>query len=357
MPASQKRIKANRRNAKKSTGPRTKEGKQRSSQNAKAPTLDSLLPPAERHSKEFMTLLIQFRIDLRPQGMTQEAAVERIATLYWKLRRLQYGEFDLTRAIVTENARANRLQAIVDDDSDYLDKLGEQDRKAHEARKNDDPVDAPPHEWYFAAMACGSKELIWSQKYELQLQRSFNQSLREYQRLRKFAREEGLERDADPQEQFIDDGEKLVEFKTITRLKTEYDDAAKSVTVEETIKNEAKEEDDAGSSVGAAGPSRPSSPAVDERLGTAVLTEGDGDSRRSEESSENEAKEGMSSQVKDQPRDSVRSLTLPRTSVSNSEQRTREPKQSRAEGAGDPPDAARSKHRAMNDEPIHREMQ
>lgn len=83
-----KQVEANRKNATRSTGPRTAEGKQRSSFNAlshgmtaKAPTLPTE-DPAE--FEEFRRCLT---VDLAPSGALEERLVDEIASLTWRLRR------------------------------------------------------------------------------------------------------------------------------------------------------------------------------------------------------------------------------------------------------------------------------
>ena len=86
---SEKQRKANRQNAKNSTGPRTDEGKQRTSQNALKHGLlarDAVLPgedPAvfDRHFRDFEDTI-------EPQNALEFALVRQIADAEWRLRRL-----------------------------------------------------------------------------------------------------------------------------------------------------------------------------------------------------------------------------------------------------------------------------
>ena len=87
--ATKAQINANRNNAKKSTGPRTDEGKQRISQNALKHGLlarDAVLPgedPAvfDRHFRDFEDTI-------EPQNALEFALVRQIADAEWRLRRL-----------------------------------------------------------------------------------------------------------------------------------------------------------------------------------------------------------------------------------------------------------------------------
>jgi hypothetical protein len=86
--ATQKQIDANRLNAEKSTGPKTAEGKARSSRNALKHGLlaEGALLPGESRSdyQAFAEALIE---ELDPHGPLEERLVERIADCAWRLRR------------------------------------------------------------------------------------------------------------------------------------------------------------------------------------------------------------------------------------------------------------------------------
>jgi len=91
MATSKKQILANRRNAKKSTGPKTKQGKLTTSKNAIQHGLD-----AEKFVVigEKINDLIEFRdrlIDhLKPQGIHEEIVVSKMIDVAIRLRRLEY---------------------------------------------------------------------------------------------------------------------------------------------------------------------------------------------------------------------------------------------------------------------------
>ena len=93
---SEKKIEANRRNAKLSTGPRTEDGKNRSRYNA---IKHGIFSKDVLHSegfgkedtKEFDDLLTMLLEDRKPVGVLEEVLVERIAVCLWRLKRaLQY---------------------------------------------------------------------------------------------------------------------------------------------------------------------------------------------------------------------------------------------------------------------------
>src|SRR5918999_819432 len=88
MATSQKRIEANRANARRSTGPRTARGKRASSRNALAHGLTSraaLLPGDD--PEEYRRFVHSMLRELDPHGPMQEELVGEIANLTWKLRR------------------------------------------------------------------------------------------------------------------------------------------------------------------------------------------------------------------------------------------------------------------------------
>jgi len=85
--SSARRIEANRRNAKKSTGPKTALGKTSSSWNSTRHGLLSKRLPilVGRSKKNFARLLSNLRQDLAPVGTLEEVLVEKMAQEYWRL--------------------------------------------------------------------------------------------------------------------------------------------------------------------------------------------------------------------------------------------------------------------------------
>ena len=84
---------SNKKNAQKSTGPRTEEGKKTSSRNSMSHGLfcDALV--LEGESQQAMEFLRQQYIrSLRPQDLLELQLVDRIVAASWKLRRLQESE-------------------------------------------------------------------------------------------------------------------------------------------------------------------------------------------------------------------------------------------------------------------------
>ena len=92
-----KKIATNRRNALRSTGPRTPEGKRAVRWNALKHGLlarEVVIPVGEgkENPDDFRNLLAQLRDDLQPAGVLEEILVEKIAVCYWRLRRVLRSE-------------------------------------------------------------------------------------------------------------------------------------------------------------------------------------------------------------------------------------------------------------------------
>ena len=81
--------KANRQNAKKSTGPRTPEGKARSSQNALKHGLlarDAVM--ADEDPADYDRLFCEFEDNLHPKNVLEFALIRQVANAEWRLRRI-----------------------------------------------------------------------------------------------------------------------------------------------------------------------------------------------------------------------------------------------------------------------------
>jgi hypothetical protein len=103
MATSKKQVAANRRNAKKSTGPRTPEGKAVVGRNAITHGLhasDTIIdsPHLQEDRSEYEDLVAQLVDELKPVGSMQEHLVLKIANCMWRYR----------RAIKAETAHVNR---------------------------------------------------------------------------------------------------------------------------------------------------------------------------------------------------------------------------------------------------------
>ncbi|MEK7406133.1 MAG: hypothetical protein AAB225_13585, partial [Acidobacteriota bacterium] len=87
--SSEQKVQANRRDARRSTGPKTPEGKAVVSVNAQKHGLVSraiVLP--EENRQEFQELLEGFRSQFQPQNPAEEFLVRQMAAADWRLRRI-----------------------------------------------------------------------------------------------------------------------------------------------------------------------------------------------------------------------------------------------------------------------------
>ena len=96
-PTSAAKIKSNRKNSLKSTGPRTIQGKNKARWNclqhgllAKSAIID--LGDRKENREDMQHLIEQLRNDYRPTGTIEEMLIEKIATCYWRLRRCHQAE-------------------------------------------------------------------------------------------------------------------------------------------------------------------------------------------------------------------------------------------------------------------------
>jgi hypothetical protein len=114
MSTSPERLAANAANAQHSTGPRTPEGRARSSQNARTHGLtarDVVIAPDER--EEFEQLLNDYQADVKPQGGIQQSLFDDLVAAAWNLRRIRRMEVracsDTTRSAVQLEKDLDRL--------------------------------------------------------------------------------------------------------------------------------------------------------------------------------------------------------------------------------------------------------
>jgi hypothetical protein len=112
---SPKQLEANRRNAQRSTGPRTPAGKERVKFNALRHGLlakSVILPIRSRSEKQnhFDALLAQLIDELKPVGILEDMLVEKIAVSYWRLRRALRAE----AGEICDNIRDSRRYQFTD---------------------------------------------------------------------------------------------------------------------------------------------------------------------------------------------------------------------------------------------------
>ena len=196
--ASKRQIDANRRNAQRSTGPRTAAGKARSSANALRHGLTAakamVLP--DESAEAFERFRDGVAADLDPQGMLQAALAQRIATLLWRLDRAARLEAELflhgqlvarrdrLHASAQREAFEHLLRAgreatgeAVDEDAEAI--LDEATRMINEQIRAEAPSAKILVE--YEASARIHERLA---RHEGALQRALNRTLDEYRRLR-----------------------------------------------------------------------------------------------------------------------------------------------------------------------------
>ena len=108
-PISEARLAANRANARRSTGPRTAEGKARSSQNARKYGFisESLAAQELEDSADFASHHEDLRHCYKPQDEIQAASVLQIATLQWRIDRLARFESGMWGLALSRGAEAH----------------------------------------------------------------------------------------------------------------------------------------------------------------------------------------------------------------------------------------------------------
>jgi hypothetical protein len=114
--ASKKQVAANKANAKKSTGPKTPEGKAKSSKNALKHGVLSEMTVSEKEDEGiFNALLSKLILEHQPETETELVLVERLAGLIWRERRLLFAEktaIDTLETTFTEILRGQEMPSF-----------------------------------------------------------------------------------------------------------------------------------------------------------------------------------------------------------------------------------------------------
>jgi hypothetical protein len=99
--SSKKRIAANRRNAKKSTGPKTSAGKAKSAQNATTHglTAQRQVVLADEDPTAFNELRVELHLELAPGSQFEKLLVDRIVAVQWRLGRVPAVEAELLTSL------------------------------------------------------------------------------------------------------------------------------------------------------------------------------------------------------------------------------------------------------------------
>ena len=111
------KLESNRRNARRSTGPRTPEGKLVSSQNSlRHGVLSKQVTLADEDAEEFSEFCARMTDQLAPDGPLEELLVERVTVSAWGLRRIVRLEASVI-GLRTREARADLSESRQDGDS------------------------------------------------------------------------------------------------------------------------------------------------------------------------------------------------------------------------------------------------
>ncbi len=104
---------ANRRNALKSTGPKTPEGKAAIRMNALRHGLRArtVVLPGE-DGDEFHQLCDDLEVEWQPQSRTEQFYLEQMAVSQWKLNRMELGEADLCKETITARTYISLLDLL-----------------------------------------------------------------------------------------------------------------------------------------------------------------------------------------------------------------------------------------------------
>ena len=132
---------ANRRNARKSTGPKTPEGKAAVRQNALKHGLLSqevLLPDEDEEALQ--ELDDRLRTELQPAGELESLLVDRIIAAYWRLRRLGRVEAGIFDWELYEELAERAEQEVRAQESTWVDRLEASDTEVIDERKHREAV-------------------------------------------------------------------------------------------------------------------------------------------------------------------------------------------------------------------------
>ena len=179
------KLRANRRNAKHSTGPRTADGRSRSSRNATSHGLycAALVLPGESHEL-FHNLRQSYISTLKPQNLVELLIVDRLVAAAWKLRRLQEAE-----AMMHDNGLQDLLDAQTERAEQAMQDLNYGEPTPSEIGIDLGKQDLPPS--MVLAFKLGSPDLAFErlQRFEQRLDYTISRCLRELRKLRQDAEE------------------------------------------------------------------------------------------------------------------------------------------------------------------------
>jgi hypothetical protein len=189
---------ANRRNAKRSTGPKTREGKARSSRNALKHGFtaagSALTPLEDRDAYESYTASIAE--SLRPATAMEQDLAQRIADLSWRLRRIP----DAEAALLARDTLADLHCRCAHDPHQRDDDDDDQQEQQGDVHGDDDaPVTPePPARLLAGAMSLPQNPYLTLQRYESALDRARSRALKELRQLQKDRRQHAADAEEAP---------------------------------------------------------------------------------------------------------------------------------------------------------------
>lgn len=191
-----RKLAANRANARKSTGPRTRRGKRRSSMNGlRHGFFAQHLVLRGENVREFARLRKRFMQDLRPTCATELLLVERIVSASWRLRRLQ------TIESVTHHTQAG-IDLAQSDDFDLLcddESIDESERRRSRKRFVARATRMPSISTIARGLANGDDVMERLSRYEQRLDLLIHRSLRQLEKMRRRSQEPPVDESSEAQ--------------------------------------------------------------------------------------------------------------------------------------------------------------
>ncbi len=202
--ATRRQIEANRQNAQKSTGPRTRTGKAAAKLNSLKHGLLAEQPVlSDEDGAAFEALRRELTTQFDPVGVIETQLVERIAGLIWRLRRLgriESGIIDFQRQTIEYNRRDKKASKIKNGYKYGIDKFDMYDApenyqkaKAHAdvvAESLYEPSPMIGHSFIRDAESVDALGKL--QRYERSMERSYYTAIRELERLQRDRREKEI---------------------------------------------------------------------------------------------------------------------------------------------------------------------
>lgn len=190
-PISQRRLEANRRNALRSTGPKTAAGKSAVRWNALKHGLHSrqLLLPGEKQS-DWSAFRERLSAELKPVGGLELLLADRLTALAWRIRRLSGLESDLFvwnyyETVASRNSHDYIWRNVLEFQKLHGDESGSEEEsisKAREARALQESEGSTLGR-AFIGDSERTDSFVKLSRYEGRLERSFYRALQELQRL------------------------------------------------------------------------------------------------------------------------------------------------------------------------------